>query len=295
MAKKPKTDAPVTAEPEIPLVEPGAASNDFHGLGQGKVVHVSLSEIDLADKTFMFRVNLRTVDLEKSLDADGQQIPVVLRARRQGQRKYQLISGFRRCTAAAKLGWKTVAAIIRDDLTDEDAFRASVLENTARKTYSDLDRAYVLHAHRSAGYRQVDVAKMMGLSERQERNLEGLLKLPEEVQAAIDDPNQVFKATHALVLRRASGGAENFGWAEWIKRVNDENLSVSALKLRLGRELAKNKPEQSKAPSIFRNSGTDLEGGVIRFSPIKVNISDLSGDDKNQLRDELERVLKLLS
>ena len=124
---------------------------------------------------------VRVSDLVKSIKESGQQIPAVVRPHpNQGKGyKWQLISGFRRATALAELKATHIAAYVRRDLTDDqEAFRASVLENMARKTYSDIDRAYVIKRHQDAGYTGFEVAALMNLTKRQKNNLLSLLDLP---------------------------------------------------------------------------------------------------------------------
>ena len=150
-----------------------------------EIVHIPLTKLDYDDRSLMFRATLRLADLEASIAAEGQQIPIVVRPTLAGQ-AYQIISGFRRATAMRELGLPTIAAIVRHDLDDDElAFRAAIIENEQRQTYSDIDRALAILRYEQAGWSSVDVADLMGLRERQKYNLKRLLTLPEAVQAAI--------------------------------------------------------------------------------------------------------------
>jgi ParB/RepB/Spo0J family partition protein len=254
----------------------------------GEVVMLPLEELDGQDTTFLFRATVRVGDLQRSLRDEGQQIPIIVR-RTQGKKKYQIISGFRRTKAAAQLRWKEISAIVRSGLTDDEAFRASVLENTARKTYSDVDRAYIIRAYRDRGHGGEDVAKIMGLTDRQVRNLASLLELPETVQAAIDDPEQHFSTTHALTLKKLKGIYPRLDYRKWVAGVNGEQLSVSQLKRRVTAEY---RGKQELAfESIFQRKGTDLRRGEFRFAPVKVVISEMSDEEKTKLKGELEALL----
>jgi len=271
---------------KVPFVEPIAAG--------GRVIHVDLEEIDMENEDFRFRFALRLGALRKSLARDGQQLPVVLRRVRQRGAKYQIISGFRRVTAISELGWTKVAAIVRDDLDDDAAaLRASVLENTARKTYSDIDRAYVIRSRRSDGQSLDDLAELMCLSKKQVTNLEALVDLPVAAQDAIDDPDVAFHATHALILRRFANvhGDDSVDWPLWISKVVNEGLSVSKLTRALNATLK----DQERPPvgSIFRDSD-GLDKGVVHLNPIKFDITTLSDEEKATLRAEFEGILRLL-
>jgi ParB family chromosome partitioning protein len=267
-------------------------------LGVDLVVRqVPLSGIDLSDTTYRFRAVVRVSDLVKSIKESGQQIPAVVRPhpRPSAGYKWQLISGFRRATALTELKFPTIAAYVRRDLVDDqEAFRASVLENMARKTYSDIDRAYVIKRHQDAGYQSFEVAGLMNLTKRQKNNLLSLLDLPQEVQTAIGEDGTAFKATHALTLKKLKAKHPKLNYVEWVSRINNENLSISQT-IRAVNEAFKGKDSKKTLPSIFRSDGTDLNAGDVRLRPVKFNATSLTTAEKKKLREELEGVLALLA
>jgi len=133
--------------------EPTSRSSDAPpagriGLSEGAVETVPLDAIDASDHTYMFRAALRIAPLAESIKANGILVPVILRA---GKPRHQVISGFRRIEAARRAGLVMVPAIVRSDLSDEQAFRAAVLENCQRKTYPDIDRGCLRARSSSAG------------------------------------------------------------------------------------------------------------------------------------------------
>jgi len=254
------------------------------------IMHIPLEEIDFQDTTFCFRAILRVNDLVGSLRQSGQQIPVVVRPGRDGG--YQLISGFRRATALSELGAQTIAAYVRYDLMDDvEAFKASVLENMARKTYSDLDRAYVIKRYHDLGYKGFKVAELMQLTKRQKNNLRSLLDFPTEVQEAIIAEGSKFTTTHALQLKELRGTYRRLDYQEWIRRVNEEGLSISQL------VRAVNAAYHSKVKepmTLIRARLTDFEGGVIAIKSVCIKVSDLSAADRKNVRQELEQMLAML-
>jgi len=252
--------------------------------------------LDFEDETFRFRAALRIGPLRASIASEGQQLPIVVRKRGQTRRlRYQIVSGFRRATAMRALGAPTIAAIVRNDLDDdESAFRASVLENSQRKTYSDLDRALVIKSYEDRGYRSVDVAMVMGLSKRQKNNLKSLLDLPRIVQEAIDDPEGLFTATHGLALKQLKGRYPGLDYGHWVRRVNvSEGLSVSRLKRAVNAHY-RSGDTRGDVGSLFRTSDTRLEHGVFRLQPLKIEVARLSADQKAALRSELGQILAAL-
>jgi len=223
-------------------------------------------------------------------------MPVIIRQKGAGPAKYQLISGFRRFTAVSELGLPTIAAIVRKDLeNDEAAFRASVLENSQRKTYSDIDRALVIRAYQQSGHSGDEIASVMGLTSRQKRNILSLLQLPEVVQQAIDDPSHPFTATHGLELRKAMNKAPHIfdedSSGELVDEVEYKELSVSAFKRHLRRSM---NAVPREVTSIFNERGTDAAQRLFRLKPIKIDIDDLLPEERERLQLELEALLSAL-
>lgn len=257
-----------------------------------QVVMVKLFELDLADTTFRFRLNLRVNDLVESLKANGQVIPVILR-RLPGRELLQVISGFRRILGTEKIGWEDVAAIILDDISDEQAFRISLLENETRKNYSDLERAYAIQMLRKFGKPVGDIAVHFKRSRRQIERIQKLLQLPPEVQAAIDDEG-AFTASHALTLKllRDQHGVE-VDYAHWIEQVETGRIPVSKMKSAIQAKIKK------------AHEGDDIEVWVAstdrktnapryRFRPVSLDPSTMTASQKAQVAADLRAVISAL-
>jgi len=287
-AKKKATKGEDTSRKRAAASAKPAPPEPKAGIPEGQVVEVALDQIDLEDRTFQFRLVERVTDLKRTIEKDGQQVPVVLR-RREGE-KFQVISGFRRIGALRELGWPTVKAIVRDDLQDDDAaFRAAVLENSARKSYSDVDRAYAIKAYKDRKYKGREVADLMGLSKRQTQNLQSLLDLPAAVQEAIDDPEQHFGTTHALTLKKLKAQYPTLDYEKWIAQVNADRLSVSRLKLAVGKERA-GSAKPAGYGSMFNSKRTDWDSGVVRLSPRSFDIDRMSDSDLEVLEEEVKQL-----
>lgn len=271
-----------------------AAEQAEGGIVEGNLRKVKIEDLDFEDQSLMFRTGLRIGPLAKSLAEQGLQIPVVLRGRTPGRnQKFQIISGFRRCNAAKELGWTEITALVRpSDMSDEEAFKASVLENTERKTYSDIDRAYVIQAYRSRGLGSMDISNLMGLSKRQTNNILGLLELPASVQAAIDDPNQHFSATHGLTLKKLGRKYKNLEFDGWVRKTNEQELSVARLARQVNQEYRHELP--TGFSSIFNPAATKLDSGEVRLMPIKFTVGELSEEEKVALKSELQHLISLL-
>ena len=262
-------------------------------LSSQEPVEIPLDALERDDRTFMYRVTLRVGDLRRSIEAAGQQMPLVVRPSPEEEGRYQIISGFRRAKALADLGAETALVVIRRDLGDDQAAaRYSVIENSARETYSDLERAMAIQALEEAGHRSGEVAELMGLTQRQKNNIRSLLEFPPSVREALDDPERRFSAAHAIVLRQARRRHRGLHYGSWIERIEAEELSVRGLKAAISREYAER--GERRFESVFHGDGTDWGKGEVRFAPVKINVGALDEAERGRLREELERLLALL-
>lgn len=257
---------------------------------EGKICHLPLKDLAVEDTTFMFRAFLNVSVLRDSIHEEGQQLPIIVRSMPSGQ--FQIVSGFRRVAAIQDLELPYVAAIVRSDLSDEDAFRVSVLENSARRTYSDLDRACLIMTYKDRGFSSVDIAHLLGLRKRQKNNLLSLLELPRPVQAALERPHGVFTATHALLLRQAMRRQPQLNCDAWIRRCEDEHLSVAQFRTALNS--AGRSRQEGYFTSMFNGAHTDWPAKKVRLMPVAIDFDGLTRQEKVALRNELERLLVLL-
>lgn len=274
---RPKS-APAQAVPEKPV-------------GGGARQDVSLETIDLAEVQFKFRVAMRVSDLVENIREHGQQFPVLLRPHPKppsSKIKYQLISGFRRCTAIGELGWSTVSAIVRNDLTDDvDAFHVSLIENEQRKTYNDLDRAYAILAYRGMGKSTAEVNEIFKVGSRQRQRLEELTNLPKGVQLAIAEAkvsstNAVRLMQHARKHKLPDSEIQN-----WVDTIAEGKPSYNDL----GKQLKASVVQDKAARSIELFVDTTKNGQKsLRVRPIRIDAS-LSADQRSALAADLRRML----
>ncbi len=162
-------------------------------------VWVPIGEINIENTAFMFRKELKTDDLAASLKAEGQKFPVVLWSRRppglsgggeaspQRGGQLQLISGFRRVAAAKSLGWDKVLSYIigETDMPEDEALKLNFLENIERKSLNNLDIMFACQKLSRQGKSNVEIGKLIGKSEKQDRAYLRVAEAPAEVQAKV--------------------------------------------------------------------------------------------------------------
>ena len=269
MSKRRKPGRP---RKEIPFVETSVGD---------KVQAVPISDIDIEDETFKFRVNLLLGRLVESIRKDGQQFPVLLR-RVENREKLQIISGFRRINAIRKLGWTQVNAIVRDDLDDdEQACRISIIENEDRQTYSDIDRAHAILAYREMGKSTAEVEEIFNLGERQRQRLQTLTRFPQLVQDAIAEERIV--TTQALSLMQHKRKNPDTDLAHWIRWVEANDASCAKLNAALRAAAAEESAD--KPVELFARKHRNGET-ALRFRPVRI--------DKSMSRVQRESVAKAL-
>ncbi|MEY3014266.1 MAG: hypothetical protein RIT45_3001 [Pseudomonadota bacterium] len=134
----------------------------------------------------------------------------------------------------------------------------------------------------------------MAIGPRQRRNIEALLTLPEVCQRALDDEDQRFTATHALVLRAAQRRGESVHFVEWIGQIRREALSVRGLQLALARAARHERQTSPPEPTLFNLVGTDLDRGRARLLAIAIDRDQLSPSAADALAADAVALLSLL-
>jgi ParB family transcriptional regulator, chromosome partitioning protein len=141
----------------------------------------------------------------------------------EGNIKYEIICGARRFWTSQYLGWKYFVEI--RDLSDEEAFRLSDIENRAREDISDYERAMDYKAALGHYYQnQVQMANRLEVSTSWLSRYLDLAGLPEEIINAYKDITEI-KMIHARKLKPfLVESSEN--------KLNKENIIQKAIELK---------------------------------------------------------------
>jgi len=170
-------------------------------------------------------------DLAGSIQAQGVLQPIVVRPSVRprvvgaaevsaGEERFILVLGERRFRASKIAGKTTIPAIIKR-VSDQQAAEMTLVENLQRQDLDCLDQALAF-AKLSTEFRltQDDIGKRVGVSREQVSNYLRLLKLPQEVQAALrnkdlsysharlllslNDENQITKVARLVIAKKMS-------------------------------------------------------------------------------------------
>lgn len=191
-------------------------SNRLAELASGAVVSRSLELVDPARCRMWEEHNRdyakldvgRCEDLIESLKAQGrQEVPaIVRRVRGDPDHDFEVICGARRHWTVSWLrahNYPDFRFLIEiRDLTDEEAFRISDLENRAREDLSDVERArdYLRALQRHYGGEQKAMAERLHVSEAWLSRYLDLARLPEPLLAAFPDPHAL-RIKHITFLK----------------------------------------------------------------------------------------------
>ncbi len=245
----------------------------------GEVREIPFSDIRFNDHTFQFRLELKNDDLKSSIEREGQQFPVVLRGARP---PYQIVCGFRRVSALHELGRSRVKAIVVPDLSEDEAYRLSVVENQERASLGELDLANAVVKLRSQGKKEDEIAGVLGRSRRQVQRYFEVSRFPPEIKRAISSGK--ITMGHGLVLNRALVEGARIDVDHWVSKIQEKKLSVPALRRHLAEALGRH-----RTVHYFTRRGRGFRLASFEFDPGKV-----TPRERREMLAALKRALVLL-
>ena len=207
-------------QPEGPTRMPvgvlASRENRMAELASGAVVGRAIEQVDPArcrlwsehNRDYAALDETRCADLIESFKAQGrQEVPaIVRRVRGVPDIDFEVICGARRHWTVSWLrahNYTEFRFLVEvRELTDEEAFRISDLENRAREDLSDIERArdYLKALERHYGGRQKDMAGRLNVSEAWLSRYLDLARLPGDLVAAFSDPHEL-KIKHVTQLK----------------------------------------------------------------------------------------------
>lgn len=124
-------------------------------------------------------------ELAASIKENGLVQPILVRKIDGG--KYQIIAGERRWRAAQRAGLLKIAAVVRE-VSDDKLLELALVENIARQELNPIEEAIAYQKLISRyGLTQEQIARRVGKDRSSVTNILRLLKLPEDIQALVED------------------------------------------------------------------------------------------------------------
>ncbi|MBI2055283.1 MAG: ParB/RepB/Spo0J family partition protein, partial [Candidatus Sungbacteria bacterium] len=146
--------------------------------------------------------------------------------------KYELLAGERRWRAAKLAGLREVPVIVRSaDVSGRNKLEIALIENVQREDLNPLERARAFaRLADEFGLMQKDIALRIGKSRETVTNALRILRLPEEIQAAI--ASNAISEGHARILLTLENNPER--QRELFFRITAESLTVRDAELTAG-------------------------------------------------------------
>lgn len=140
-------------------------------------------------------------ELAASIREKGLVQPLIVRPSSGDPEQYEIVAGERRWRGAQRAGLHTLPVIVRE-LTDQEVLELAIIENVQRADLNAIDEARGYNELISRfGYTQEDLAQVIGKSRSHLANTLRLLKLPERVQALLEEGTLTAGHARALVGR----------------------------------------------------------------------------------------------
>ena len=234
-------------------------------------------------------------ELAQSISEIGIVVPITLR--QMGEHKYQIIAGERRWRASQIAGVTSLPAYIRT-IKDEEVMEMALVENIQREDLNDIEIALAYeHLLETSGMTQEKMSKRVGKSRTAVTNYLRLLKLPAQVQMALQ--NKTISMGHARALLSLESPAQQI---RLFKEIQKNGYSVRQVE-----ELVKTAKDHDEASSSKKgNAGKKslpaefnvLQKRLSDFFNTKVEMScSAKGRGKISIpfssEEELERIINM--
>ena len=174
------------------------SSEELHTQGSSTINEVPLDQIEPNPNQPRREFDPETLqDLANSIREIGIVQPITLR--QTADDRYQLISGERRWRASQMVGLSTIPAYIRK-INDENVMEMALVENIQREDLNAIEIALAYaHLLENEGMTQEKVSERVGKSRVAVANYLRLLKLPAQVQMALQKKEIDMGHARALV------------------------------------------------------------------------------------------------
>ena len=279
--------------PTRPLNQPSATPA---AQGAGSTQEISVDSIDPNPYQTRRRINETALEeLAESIRASGVVQPVVLRPAANG--RFQLVAGERRWHASKRAGKTTIPAVVRQ-ISNEQAMEITIIENLQREDLNPVEQARAFERlSREFGLTQEQIASRTGKDRASISNFVRLLKLPEDVQNALEAGTLNFG--HGKVLLALAGFPEHLERAA--REIIEKQLSVRQTEELVARLLNPQAAEQKQEkPAVpvdpnVREAQRSLESSL----GVKVEIHDRKGKGKIILKygslEDFDRIVEALA
>jgi len=230
-------------------------------------------------------------ELAQSIEANDLVQPIVVKKTPTG---FQLIAGERRFRACQRLGRKTIPALIRD-VTEEQMFELSLVENIHRSDLNALERAKAYRSYiRKFEITQTEAASRLGEDRSVLSNYLRLLELPVDLQKLLAGGLLSMGHAKAILALPTDELRRKLANRALAGRLSVRDVEALVRKT-IAEEDAPVKAPPSQAPHI-----RELEGRVANHLGTPVSIKARKGGQRGKMTiefkslDEFDHLLKMM-
>ena len=234
-------------------------------------------------------------ELSNSIRELGIVQPITVR--QTGERRYQIVAGERRWRASQMAGLATIPAYIRT-IDDENVMEMALVENIQREDLNAIDIALAYaHLLDQEGMTQEKVADRVGKSRVAVANYLRLLKLPAQVQMALQ--KKAIDMGHARALLSLDSPSQQLEVFEEIQRVGASVRQVEEMvkKLKNGEDVLGKRKKQGTANHLAEEFDI-LREQLTKFFQTKISLN-ISQNGKGKIsipfanEEELEHIMRV--
>lgn len=183
-----------------------------------KSVKINLNNIiPNAEQPRQFFDEVSLAELSQSIKTDGLMTPILLRP--VGD-KYEIVQGERRYRASKLAGLTEIDAFI-NELSDDDAFHLSVIENIQREQLTPIEEARAFKKYVDLGYTHDKIAEKVSKSRTYVTSRLRLLKLIPEIQDMIAEGK--ISEGHAKQVMVLEGIAKRLCGSKFMRYYGDQS------------------------------------------------------------------------
>jgi ParB family chromosome partitioning protein len=275
----------------LPTSRPPASSSSTGG-AQGGIREVEAALIDRNPYQTRGKVDEAALnELAASIKASGVVQPIIVRPLPNG--RFQLMAGERRWLASQRAGHTTVPAVVRP-ASDAQALEITIIENLQREDLNAIEQARAFdRLAREFSMTQEQIAQRTGKDRASIANFLRLLRLPAEIQSAVESNQLSFGHAKVLLMLHESPEA----LLKAAEKVIQQSLSVRATE-ELVQRILHPEPKAAPKPRQLDPNVRQAEQEMQRTLGCKVQIDDHKGIGKIVIQyaslEDFDRVVEML-
>jgi len=215
---------------------------------------------------------------KRSIEVDGQKVPVQIRKHPSSAGRYQIVYGHRRWLAAKQLG--RPLRIIEVEISDLDLVVAQGIENASRQDLTWIERALFASRMDDAGIKPRDIYAALAIEDAELARMRSVYRaIPSDIVEAIGRAPKIGRPRWLDLARTISAEA---GALNTVRETLAERTAGETSNQRFQRALAAVKPagdSRAEPTTISDASGTRLGACLVSAKEVRISAEGPLGID----------------